>query len=393
MYRVGQEEVEALRRTIESKELSRASLTGAHEVEHFERELAEKTGTKYALAVSGGTGALICALVGAGIGPGDEVIVPGYTFMATALAVIAAGAIPVLAECDETCTIDVKDVERKISPYTKAVIPVYMRGFPADLDSLTALSKKYGFMIIEDACQADGGSYKGRRLGSIGTAGAFSYNFYKIISFGEGGAVVTSDRKVYERALIYHDGGTVFRPYAGDLEETVFCGTQLRVGELFGSYMRVQLSRNDGILRDLRKVKKTLMDELKDVPGIRFAPSHDIEGDCATTLPLRFDSEKEARTFASKLREISPKAWLPIDSGKHVYYNWTPVIEQRGAHCDELNPYLLPKNAKLNLRKYDRFSLPQTNDILARTVFFSLDPDWSDEKIEELVRRCKGAVR
>jgi len=382
------EELDAMKRVIESRQLFRSN-NGAKEVEHFERELADMTGTKHALAVSGGTGALICAMIGAGIGPGDEVIVPGYTFMATALAVLAAGAIPVLAECDETCTIDVKDVEKKITQYTKAIVPVHICGFPSDMDALTDLAVKYGLIIIEDSCQADGGSYKGRRLGSIGTAGAFSYNYFKIIGFGDGGAVVTNVDRIYERALIYHDGGAAFRPYAGDLHEPVFCGTQLRVGELFGAFMRVQLTRIDGILSDLRRIKKTMMDALKDVDGIEFAPSHDIEGDCGTTLPFRFCCEDKARAFAAAV----PGGWLPIDSGKHVYYNWDPVIEQRGAHCDAVNPYKMAANAKLNLQKYDRNSLPQTNDILSRTVYISLNPDWDDAKVNELIEACKAAVK
>jgi len=271
MYRMGQEELDAMKRAMDTKQLFRGN-----EIAAFEHELAEVIGTKHALAVSGGTGALIAAMVGAGIGPGDEVIVPGYTFMATAMAVLATGAIPVLAECDETCTIDVEDVEKKITKYTKAVAPVHICGFPANLDGLKALADKYGILIIEDACQADGGSYKGQRLGSIGDAGAFSFNFFKVISFGEGGGVVTNNDKIYERALIYHDGGAAFRPYAGELHEPVFCGTQLRVGELFGAFMRVQLTRMDGILNDLRAVKKLIMSALSGVEGIAFAPSHDI---------------------------------------------------------------------------------------------------------------------
>ncbi|MBE6883263.1 MAG: DegT/DnrJ/EryC1/StrS family aminotransferase [Ruminococcaceae bacterium] len=387
MYRMGQEELDAMKRAMDTKQLFRGN-----EIAAFEHELAEVIGTKHALAVSGGTGALIAAMVGAGIGPGDEVIVPGYTFMATAMAVLATGAIPVLAECDETCTIDVEDVEKKITKYTKAVAPVHICGFPANLDGLKALADKYGILIIEDACQADGGSYKGQRLGSIGDAGAFSFNFFKVISFGEGGGVVTNNDKIYERALIYHDGGAAFRPYAGELHEPVFCGTQLRVGELFGAFMRVQLTRMDGILNDLRAVKKLIMSALSGVEGIAFAPSHDIEGDCGTTLPFRFATEEKARDFAAKISG-TVNGWLPIDSGKHVYYNWDPVIAQRGGHCDAVNPYLMPQNANLNLTKYDKNSLPKTNDILSRTVYISLNPDWDINKINEIVDACKAAVK
>ena len=220
MYRIGEEEIQAVARVINSKNLFRINNAGK-EVETFEYEWAEKCGTKYALCVSGGTGALACALAGLGIGPGDEVIVPGYTFMATASAVLMVGAIPVIAEIDETMTLDPEDFERKITPNVKAVIPVHIVGFPSNMDRIDEIAKKYGVKVLEDACQAVGGSYKGKRLGSLGDAGAFSFNYFKNISAGEGGGVVTNDRKVYERAMLYHDAGATFRPIS-ELNETQF---------------------------------------------------------------------------------------------------------------------------------------------------------------------------
>ncbi len=160
MYRIGQEEIDAVARVINSGQLFRIG-SAYSEVDNFEKELAEKLFVKYTLFVTGGTTALIAALIGLGVGPGDEVIVPAYTFMASALAVTAVGAVPVIAEVDETLMIDPEDVEKKISPHTKAIIPVHMLGYPCDMDRIMSISDKYNLLVLEDACQAVGGSYKG----------------------------------------------------------------------------------------------------------------------------------------------------------------------------------------------------------------------------------------
>lgn len=170
MYRAGQEEIDAVAKVIFSKQWFRVGDPKAghlQEVERFEQEWAEKMGVTYAILMSGGgTASLVCALAGIGIGPGDEVIVPAYTWLATATSVLTVGAIPVLAEVDETLGLDPADFERKIGPNTKAVIPVHMSGRPANLEAILAIARKRGLKVIEDSCQMDGGSYKGRRTGS-----------------------------------------------------------------------------------------------------------------------------------------------------------------------------------------------------------------------------------
>ena len=209
MYRMGKEEADAAARVIESGELFRIN-HGAQETAHFEFELAQKMGSKYALCVSEGTTALMSALAGLGVRPGDAVIVPTYTYIATASAVLSVGAIPILADIDDSLTLSPVAVERAITSRTRAILPVHMAGMPCDMDALSLLAKKHGLFLIEDACQAVGGSYKGRRLGTIGDAGAMSFNYFKIISAGEGGALLTSNEMVYKRASIYHDSGAAF---------------------------------------------------------------------------------------------------------------------------------------------------------------------------------------
>ena len=376
MFRMGNEEVEAVARVIASKELFRVN-EGLKETERFEEEWAEKIGCDFSILMSSGTGALISALVGMGIGPGDEVIVPGYTFMASASAVLAVGAIPVLAEIDETMTIDTEDIEKKISSYTKAIIPVHICGYPCNMDKICDIAKRHNLYIIEDACQADGGMYKGKRLGSIGDVGAFSFNYYKLISAGEGGALVTNNKRAYDRAMIYHDGGAAFRPYASTFEEPVFMGTQMRTNEVSAAILRVQLTRMDGIIKDLKRIKSVFIEKLSSCDKFSIAPSHDIEGDLGTTISLQFKDGKSAKKFDE---DKTIGGGLVVNSGKHIYYNWGPVMEHRGAHSESVNPYNLPENAKLNTYCSPDM-LPVTNNIVERTYNIGLHCDWTDEEV------------
>jgi hypothetical protein len=303
--------------------------------------------------------------------------------------VVAAGAIPVIAEVDESCLLDPADVERKLGPNVKAIMPVHMVGMPCNMDRLMALAQQHGLKVIEDSCQCDGGSYKGRRTGSIGDVGAFSFNDYKIMSCGEGGAFVTQDRNLYERALVFSDSGACFRPYARGLSLAPFLGFQFRPSELQGAVLRVQLQRLEGILADLRRIKARIMGELAGKPGIRFMPSHDLQGDCGVIVGFQFDSNARALAFA-KAKDV--EGWLPIDTGKHVYYNWDPIFEKRVGHHPDMNPFNHPRNRGLRT-EYSRDMCPRTVDILGRTVFVSLEPDWSEALVEQRIAACAAAAR
>lgn len=385
MFRMGKPEADAAARVIMSKSLFRIN-SEYQEVNSFEREFKEKIGAEHCLCLSSGTGALSAALAALGVGPGDEVIVPGYTFAATAVAVLAVGAIPVIAEINETLTLDVDDVERKLSPHTRAVIPVHIQGFPCDMDRLVALAKARNFFIVEDACQADGGSYKGKCLGTLGEIGTFSFNYFKIISAGEGGALVTDDIKLFERAIIYHDCGTPFWSYEQEITEPLFVGINLRVSELTGAVMREQLKRLDGILFDLRRVKRQIMDATGGLPGIRFNPSNDIEGDCGTCLPFLFDDAATAERFENLIGGVRP-----INTGKHVYAEWSPVLEKRGAATPALNPYNNPLNKGLNM-DFDKDSCPRTLDILRRSVYLMTHCDWTEAQVQEKIDLIRSAA-
>jgi len=256
------------------------------------------------------------------------------------------------------------------------------------MDAIMQIADEYGLLVLEDACQADGGSYHGRRLGSIGCAGTLSFNFFKIIGAGEGGAVLTDDLSIYERALVHHDVGCPFWSYERTLSEEHFAGSQFRVSEITGAILRVQLTRLDGILADLRRIKKRIMNELSGVPGIRFSASNDPDGDCGIQLPFIFDSEAKARKFAEYDGGLGV---LPIDSDRHVYVNWTPVLNKRGAYNAGMNPFSLPANQGCfdNLNKD---ACPRTLDYLSRTVFIGLHPDMDDDAVTGIIERCRNAA-
>ncbi len=387
MYRIGKEEIAELTKVIETRSLFKIN-NKLKESEQVEGKLKRLLGTQYPIFLTSGHAALTSALVALGIGPGNEVIVPAYTYIATAMAVVAAGAIPIIAESDDTLTLCPIDTEKKITKRTKAIMPVHIQGFPCNMDAIMALAKKYGIAVVEDACQADGGSYHGKRLGTIGDAGGLSFNYFKIVSSGEGGALLTNNREVFEKALIYQDSSAVafFGNQMDGFTTQGFCGNEYRSNELCAAVMNVQLDRLDGILADLRRNKKYIMDSLKDVA--EFIPSNDLEGDCGTTVAFQFDSEEKARKFATA---EGVGGGLPIDTGKHVYKHWTPIMEKRGAVHPLMDPFKMEANKDI-VPDYRQDMCPDTLERLSKVVYVGVDPEETTEKLDEKIAIYKAAL-
>ncbi len=388
MYRIGKEEIDAVARAINSNDFFKINNSGC-EVLNFENELKEYINSDYCLLMSSGFGALTSALIGLGIGPGDEVIVPAYTYIATALAVTAVGAIPVIVEVDETLTIDPQEVQKKISKNTKAIIPVHIQGFPCDMSELKKVVNDNNIAIVEDACQSMGGKYNGEYLGTIGDAGAYSYNYYKIMTAGEGGALVTNNRKIYERALIYHDSSAVafFGSQLDGITENIFGGTEFRISDITGAILREQLKKLPSIIEDLHRNKFALISMLSNTDLV--APSHDSEGDCATTLALRFDTVEKCNKFAENCEANGLTVTVPINTGKHIYTNWTQIMEKRGALHPAMDPFKMDENVGLQM-DYTMDMCPRTLDLLARTAYIAINPDWSKndiEKVSEIINK------
>ncbi len=388
MYRIGQEEIAELTKVIETKSMFKIN-NGLKESQQVETKLKSIMGCEYSIFMTSGQAALTSALVALGIGPGDEVIVPAYTYIATAMAVVAAGAMPVIAESDDTLTLCPIDTEKKITKHTKAIIPVHIQGFPCNMDAIMALAKKYNLYVIEDACQADGGSFNGKRLGTIGDAGGLSFNFYKIVSSGEGGALLTNRKEVFERALIYQDSSAVafFGDQMAGFETEGFCGSEYRSNELCAAVMNVQLDRLEGILKDLRSAKKYMMDATSDLA--EFIPSNDAEGDCGTTVAFKFDSEEKARKFATAEGIYGT---LPIDTGKHVYKHWTPIMEKRGAFNPLMDPFKMEANKDI-VPDYKEDMCSATLDRLSKVVYVSVNPDRTKEELDARIAVLRKALK
>ena len=386
MFRMGKEEIDAVARVISKGALFKVNST-EQDTMHLECEMQELFGAEHAIIMTSGHAALTSALVAMGVGPGDEVIVPAYTYIATAMAVVAAGAIPIIVEVDETLTLSPAAFEAAITKNTRAVIPVHIQGFPCDMKKICEIAQKHGIFVLEDACQADGGSFGGKRLGTIGDAGALSFNYYKIISSGEGGALLTDNKKIFEKALIYHDSSAI--AYFGDqlsgIDSDVFCGNEYRTNGITAAILREQLKKLDGILSDLRRNKKYMMDAISDL--CTFVPSNDIEGDCATTLALRFDTAEATEAFCAAFGGT-----IPINTGKHVYYNWTAIMNKVGAAHPLMDPFKMEANKDI-VPSYTADMCPKTLDLLSRSVYIGINPDWTLPEMDEKIEKIRAALK
>jgi 8-amino-3,8-dideoxy-alpha-D-manno-octulosonate transaminase len=365
---VGAEEIDALRRVIESKNLFRYYGVGAgpDEVASFERELAEAMGAKHALCVNAGSSALICGLIGAGVGEGDEVIVPAYTWNATPNAVLATRALPVLAEVDESLTLDPADVERRITDRTRAILAVHMRGAPAAMDSLVELAARHDLVLVEDVCQAAGATFRGRRLGTFGDAGAFSLQFNKIITTGEGGALITDRDDLLDLALDVHDCANSVRRGVGLPK---FAGWNFRASELTGAMARVQLRRLDGLLERMRASHATLVARTKDLPGLTLRRANDADGDAGIALIAFADDAERAKDAVDALIAegvLAMRIYDPATPDLHVYPYWAPVlaaIEAAGAPAPEC---------------------PRTLALLERSIHIDVSPLCTEQDLDEI---------
>jgi len=387
---IGQEEKTAVMEVLDERTLFRyyGPTDFVSRVSRLEEAFAAHFGPRYALAVNSGTAALITALVALGIGPGDEVIVPAYTFIASATAVLAARAVPVIAEVDESLTLDPLALEAKITPYTRAIMPVHMRGAPCAMDQIMEIARKHDLKVIEDVAQAVGGTYAGKRLGTIGHVGAFSLQFHKIITTGEGGMVVTNDQSLFHRARMYHDSAGFWRmEHPGELP---IPGVNYRMSEIAGALGLVQLGRLEGLLARMRELKARLKAGLD---GFHFRRVNDEAGDTAVCLIFYLPEADLARQVATTLKAENVGASVLYDpdvSNWHVYINWKHILAQKtitGEGC----PYHCPLYRGKS--RYTPGMCPQTLDWLSRAVHLDISPllteDDMDQTIEAVNKVCR----
>jgi dTDP-4-amino-4,6-dideoxygalactose transaminase len=369
----------------------------ASRTQQLEQAFARRIGVEHALAVNSGTSALVAALVALGIGPGDEVVVPAYTWFSTVTAVLAAGAVPVVAEVDASLTIDPEDVRRKLSPHTKALLPVHMRGAPARMDALGALARERDLRVLEDVAQAAGGAYRDRPLGSIGDAGAFSFQFSKIITAGEGGMVTTGDAAVHRRAAMYHDSAS--SPDFGISTDDLLPGLSLRMSEVHAAIVSVQLERLDAILAGLRDRKRRLKAGLeRRLPrhGVTFRTINDPEGDTGLALVFFLPDASKTGEVVSALADENVRASrlykdqrdLPHDYvDLHAYEAWAPLLGKRTWSADGGPWRWHPREVD-----YPADACPVTMDLLRRAVHVDVNLELEEQQVEQMADAIADVV-
>jgi dTDP-4-amino-4,6-dideoxygalactose transaminase len=383
MLRFSDKEVAAVAKLARSGKLFRYGKNS--ECERFERRWAKHLGVKYACMTSSGTAALSAALAGLGIGPGDEVIVPAATYMATPVAVLNVGAIPIIVDSDESLMMSPQAFEDAIGPRTRCVIPVHLWGLTCDMRSIMRIARKRKLLVVEDACQAVGGGYEGKMLGSIGHMGTFSFNYYKNMTCGEGGAVVTNNRRAFDRArcmvdcceFYWHGRKQDFQPFAS---------TGSRASEIEGAILNAQLPQLPGMLRAMRKQKKRILRATADT-GLQSIINHSLDYECANHTGFLLPTEKQALAF----RERCP-CMIAGDTGRHIYTQWDVLLDRQGAHHRALDPFRLPQNRRCR-KSYSKGMCKATLRIANRAVLIANHPDRSQVQTTKLINRIKRAAK
>ena len=391
---IGEDEKKEVMEVLDNKYLFRyyGPSNMPSKVRAFENAFKEKMGSPYALATSSCTGALISSLVACGVGPGCEVLVTGYTFFASCASIVAAKGIPVICEVDETLTIDPADIEKKITPATKAIVAVHMRGVPCNMDAIMEIAKKHNLMVIEDCAQAVGATYKGKYVGTFGDCGCFSFQYHKTITAGEGGMILCKDARIYDRACSYHDTAACWRPdrFAEQrFEGELFCGSNFRMSELAGAVMCAQLRKLDGLNALMRDHQKRIINQIKDTKGIKVRPCNDPEGDTGICLMFYLDSAEKVGPFCDALKAEGVNAAGVFNSGIpdwHIYAHWKHVIEKKASSevcCPWKCPYHEEKAPEV---EYAQDMNPNTLEYLGRVVHLDIPAQMSDEDCDMIAK-------
>lgn len=381
---IDEEEITAVTDVLRSKNLFRHNPNS--QVRAFEQEARAVLGVENALMVNSGTSALVCALFGLGIGPGDEVLVPAYTYIATAAAVVAVGAVPVIVEIDESLGMDPADAEQKITPRTRALIPVYMQGVPGRIAALLEVAQRHGLKMVEDCAQCIGGRYHGRMVGTFGEAGEWSFNYFKVLTCGEGGLVFTNDYNLYERACFASDPALPMwmRDHEGKTgwHTPPFSANCYRPSEIIGAMARVQLRKLEGILAHTRALKAAFLDELDQAGephGYRRQHVDDPAGDCGISAAILCHDVEAARRYAEALTAEGLPCGTAYNTGfpdRHIYRYWDSVLDKASPHPSGYpwnDPqYTQPRGEQPPGQvEYAREMCPRSLDLLHRALRFT----------------------
>lgn len=363
---------------------------GVYKVAEFEKQFAQYCGAAYAQAVSSGTAALRVAMAALGISAGDEVITQGFTFVATWEAILDSGAVPVFTEVDETLTMDIGDLGKKITPRTRAIIPVHMLGAPAPIDDIMAVADRHGIPVIEDTAQACGGTLHGHHLGTFGAMGIFSFDPVKTITTGEGGMVITDDAGLYRNCSEYHDHGHDHDPdLERGLEGRRFIGFNYRMGELQGAIGLAQLAKLDTIIAEQRRYKAAIRGALEGVEGVTFRNIPDPEGDTATFLAFFLPDGKTAERFNKVLSDEKAGAIYFKENTWHFYPKWEHL--HRGLTlCRTGWPF--KRTGQGEDPRYSPDDLPRSEAIFSRLLVYPIPVKMTDDRLKSIVAAINKAA-
>jgi 8-amino-3,8-dideoxy-alpha-D-manno-octulosonate transaminase len=380
---IGETEKEQINEVLETGILFRYEFKnerkGIYKVKEFEENFAQYTGAVYAHAVSSGTAALKVALAALGVGPGDEVITQGFTFIATFEAIIEAGAVPVPAEVDSTLNMDPEDFEKKITPKTKAVIPVHMLGSPARIQEIIEIAARHDIKVIEDNAQAVGAAVGGKKLGTWGDMGTFSFDFYKTITTGEGGMVITNNRDFYVRASEYADHGHDHNPEVGRaLDGRNFLGFNFRMNELQGAMGLAQLSKLDDMIQRQQQNSALIREALESIESVTMRALPENGKDSCTHICFFLPDAGKAMAFHKRFTDQGFSAIYFKNNLWHFLPNWEHLIGRKTVWP---GPYPFAGAPYGGDFKYSPEMLPKTTGIVERLVVIPVFLQMDEETI------------
>ncbi|MBL4905057.1 MAG: DegT/DnrJ/EryC1/StrS family aminotransferase [Flavobacteriaceae bacterium] len=376
---------------LESGVLMRYGFDGARnghwKANELEQELEDRLGVKHAQLTSSGTTALNVALAVLGVGAGDEVIMPTFTFVASFESILASGATPILVEIDDTLTLDPKAVEAAITPNTKVVMPVHMCGSMADLDALKAICDKHNLFLLEDACQAFAGTYKGKALGSIGDVGCFSFDYVKTITCGEGGAMITNNDKFALHADHYSDHGHDHVGNDRGAESHPFIGYNFRISELNAAVGLAQIRRIDDFIAMQRKNKKVLKDALATIPEVSFRRIPDEAGDSATFLSFFMSTAELTNKVVAAFKEFGVDAyWNYYENSWHYIKKWDHLKDMKTL-------FPISDQIKKGMQDLNTASFPQSDDVISRNISCLIKLSWSEADVQDRAEKMVAAIK
>ena len=371
---------------LESRVPFRWSRGSSSKVLAFEKEYAAHIGAGFALGVTSGTAALYTAMAALEVGPGDEVILPAWTWYACYDAIVLSGALPVFAEIDESFDIDPDDIEHRITPQTKAIMAVHLQGCPCQMDRVLEIARKHNLRVLEDCAQCAGGRYQGKYVGTIGDIGINSFQLSKTITAGEGGAVVTSDPKLFERAFRFHDFGTLHSPYTEALGGGLlgaFAACNFRMNEFTGAVLRAQVQKLDTICAGLRTNARKVREAIVDLPGLKLRKSPDLEGDLGVGVFLDCGTHERRENFLRAMRAEGVPGAAP---GGSVILPTAERIEKKSTVHPAWPSFVSPRGRSI---QYGSACCPRTIDILGRFGGVIMDPRFGDEDLQDVIKAIR----